>query len=175
MKPELIIAIATLFLAVATVWMAWETRRTAEAAMRALTLEQMPVLGVRDFKFDFPRAAGPQPSFGSILMAIELFNAGRVAVRYKVKSCSVTFANHAISGPLSQGGRVLPGASITFFHPGLSLNPSVSKFPATGRIRFEYEYSDERGRQLRPIVETIEYRVTAAAVGLPRVIWGYIE
>ncbi len=56
MSPELIIAIATLILAGVTVWMAWETRRTAKTATKTLELEQMPVLGVRDFKFDFAPA-----------------------------------------------------------------------------------------------------------------------
>jgi hypothetical protein len=36
--------------------MAWETRRTAKTATKTLELEQMPVLGVRDFKFDFAPA-----------------------------------------------------------------------------------------------------------------------
>lgn len=125
MSPELIIAIATLILAAVTVWMAWETRRTAKTATKALELEQMPVLGVRDFKFDLTRA-GSQPILASIRPAIEFFNAGRVAVTYKVKACELSFANHRISGPLAQRGRVLPGASITFFHPGLSLNPPFS-------------------------------------------------
>jgi hypothetical protein len=174
-SPEIIIAIATLILAAVTAWMAGETRRTAKIATRAVELEQMPVLGVRDFKFELPRA-GAQPSIASIRPAIEFFNAGRVAVTYKIKSCELSFATNGISGPLAQRGRVLPGASITFFHPGLSLNPPVSKFPVTGRLRFEYEYSDESGRQLRSIVETIEYTVSAVPqLGLPRVTWAYIE
>jgi hypothetical protein len=178
-KPELILPIATVILAIATAWMAWETRRTAKAATRTLELEKMPVLGVRAFKFDFDRAASPQqPCFGSIRIAIELFNAGRVPVRYKVKSCSVAFANQEISGQpqfRSHVGKVLPSASRIFFHPGLSLNPPVSTFPATGRIRFEYEYSDESDRQPHSIVEKIEYTVYAAAVGLARVTWHNIE
>jgi hypothetical protein len=154
--------------------MAWETRRTAKTATKTLELEQMPVLGVRDFKFDFAPAG--QRFIASIRPAIEFFNAGRVAVAYKVKSCDPSFAHHGMSGPLAQRGRVLPGASITFFHPGLSHNPPASNFPATGRIRLEYEYSDESGRQLRSIVETIEYTVAAVpATGLPRVTWAYIE
>ncbi len=57
MSPELIIAIATLILAGVTVWMAWETRRTAKTATKTLELEQMPVLGVRDFNSILPPPA----------------------------------------------------------------------------------------------------------------------
>src|SRR6202035_134146 len=130
LTPELVIAIATAGLAIATVvlagvtaWMASETRRTAKTATMALELEQMPVLGVRDFKFDFDRGGtSVTPGITSVRPAIEFFNAGRVAVKYKIKSCELTFSTHGISGPLSHGGRVLPGASSTFFHPGLSFN-----------------------------------------------------
>ena len=51
-KPELLIAIATVILALVTGWMAIETRRTAAAATKALEFEQIPILGLRDLKID---------------------------------------------------------------------------------------------------------------------------
>jgi len=57
--PELIIAIATAALAIATFVLAFvtarmarETRRTAAAAVKALELEQMPILGVRNLRIE---------------------------------------------------------------------------------------------------------------------------
>jgi hypothetical protein len=51
-KPELLIAIATVILALVTARMAFETRRTAAAATKALEFEQIPILGFRDLKVD---------------------------------------------------------------------------------------------------------------------------
>jgi hypothetical protein len=47
-RPELLIAIATVILAFVTAWMAVETRRMARAAKKTVELEQMPILGFRD-------------------------------------------------------------------------------------------------------------------------------
>jgi hypothetical protein len=142
--------------------MAFETRRTAAAATKALEFEQMPILGFRDLKVDVGRwQPGQVARIPSIRIGIELFNSGRVPVRYKVKSFSVTFVNQGVTSGefLSRGGRVLPGASTAFWHPVLPLNPPVSTFPANGRIRFEYDYWDESGRQARSIVDTVDYTV----------------
>jgi CDP-diacylglycerol pyrophosphatase len=62
LTPELIIAIATLALAVVTAWMALETRRTAAAALKALEFEQMPILGFRDLKINVPGASQDSPA-----------------------------------------------------------------------------------------------------------------
>lgn len=171
---ELILAFATVILALITGWMAWETRRTAATATKALELEQMPILGVRGLRVEV--VSIDQVRIASVVIGMELFNAGRVPVRYKVKSFSVRFANHyASTGEfLSRGGRVLPGASTTFFHSGLPLDPPVSTFPAKGRVCFEYEYSDESGRQQRPMVETIEYTLAGPAPGAP-VTWRNVD
>jgi hypothetical protein len=73
----------------------------------------------------------------------------------------VTLANQGVtSGEFeSGGGRILPGASTVFWRPALSLNPPVSNFPANGRIRFEYDYSDEFGSQSQSITDVVEYTV----------------
>ncbi len=118
LTPELIIAIATLALAVVTAWMALETRRTAAAALKALEFEQMPILGFRDLKINVPGASqDSQPGMPSISVGIELYNAGRVPVRYKTRSVALTFANRTTKFGefVSRGGSVLPGAVGVFW------------------------------------------------------------
>ena len=162
LRPELILAIATVILAFVTAWMACETRRTATAAIKALEFEQMPILGLRDLKIDVGKwQPGQLATLTSIRIGIELFNSRRVPVRHKPKSLSVTLANQGVtSGEFeSGGGRILPGASTVFWRPALSLNPPVSNFPANGRIRFEYDYSDEFGSQSQSITDVVEYTV----------------
>jgi hypothetical protein len=177
LTPELIIAIATAALSIATVvlavvtaWMAYETRRTATAALKALQFEQMPILGFRDLAVQTVKQAGQPGTLASIRVGVELFNAGRVPVKYEAKSFSVWFANQGMTSGqfVSRGGRVLPGASTFFWHPTLPLNPPVSTFPANGHIRFEYEYSDESGGQLRPTTERVNYTIEPHF----RISWG---
>jgi hypothetical protein len=165
LRPELILAIAIVVLALVTAWMARETRRTATTATRMLELEQMPILGLRGLKIQIVAQPGQQ-TVTSIRVGMELFNAGRVPVKYRMKSISVTFANqHTSSGQFVGRGRVLPGSSLVFWHPSLVLNPPISTFPASGDVHFEYEYSDESWRQLQSIVEKVTYAVSATQSG----------
>ncbi|HEU5313507.1 MAG TPA: hypothetical protein VFU08_06760 [Candidatus Udaeobacter sp.] len=77
LRPELILAIATVILAFVTAWMACETRRTATAAIKALEFEQMPILGLRDLKIDVGKwQLGQLATLTSIRIGIELFNFG---------------------------------------------------------------------------------------------------
>jgi hypothetical protein len=177
-KPELLIAIATVILALVTARMAFETRRTAAAATKALEFEQIPILGFRDLKVDVGQwQPGQLARIPSIRIGIELFNSRRVPVKYKVKSFSATFANqHFTTGEFqSRGGRVLPGASTIFSHPALPLNLAIENFPASGRIRFEYDYSDESGRQPRSIVDIVDYTVSRGDGGSYTSTWSNVD
>jgi hypothetical protein len=163
LRPDLVIAIATAALAIATFVLAFVTRSTATTATKALALEQMPILGVRDLR---TRTTSPQMQFAtlaSIKVGIELFNAGRIPVKFKVKRIAVTVANQQLStGEFApSSGRVLPGASTIFWQPTtLTLNPPISTFPANGDVRFDYEYSDELGGQLQSVSEAMDYTVS---------------
>jgi hypothetical protein len=161
LKPELVIAIATAALAIATVIlalatarMARETRRTAAAAIKTLELELSPILGFRNLAV---KVLGQAGTLTSIHLGVELFNAGRVLVKYEVKSFSVQLGSNAMSGQLAfRGGRILPGASIFLWHPILPLSPPMP-VPANGHVRFNYEYSDDSGGQLRSTTERVNF------------------
>ena len=176
LTPELIIAIATLALAVVTAWMALETRRTAAAALKALEFEQMPILGFHDLKINVPGASqDSQPGMPSISVGIELYNARRVPVRYKTRSVALTFANRTTKFGefVSRGGSVLPGA-VGVFWLEMPLQPPVSTFPAVGRVQFEFEYSDDLGRQERSIKGTVEYTLSSTEPRTP-VFWRNVD
>ena len=164
LTPELIIAIPTAALAIATVvlagftaWMAWETRSTSKTATKALALEQMPILGVRDLRVKIREHGDAQPPLAitSIQVGIELFNAGRVPVKFRVKSFAISLANHYIKTADFAGGRVLPGASTMFWPPEWDFNPPFVAFPANGKVEFECDYSDELGGQPRSTTEKL--------------------
>lgn len=167
-------AVATIATAV-TAWMAVETRRMAVAASAALELERAPILGFRDLRVEIgarqanegETGSPPQMEAVSVRVGVELYNAGRVPVRYRMRSIRLTFGGRTTDAAtfLSRGGRILPAASIVFWHPSMTLDPPISAFPSTGRVQFEFEYSDESGLKPQLIVETVEYTVSGAAPG----------
>lgn len=174
---------ASVVAAAVTAWMAVETRRMALAAKSALDLERQPVLGVRDLRVEFavvspnPNVAqpGPLPAQG-VRVGVELFNAGRVPVRYRMKAMSVTFAGRATDAAqfLSKGGRILPGASTVFWHATVPLDPPVAVFPGSGRVVCAFDYGEDGASASREISETIAYTADGTAPG-SRISWLYVD
>lgn len=169
--------------AMVTAWMAFETRRMAKAANRALELETMPILGLKDIKVEVSsKVKGDDSEKGDyhllkgLRVGLELFNAGRVPVRYKVNKLSVSFANRVPGSEnyLSRSGQVLPGGSTVFWHSGISLEPPIEEFPNKGRITIDCEYSDDSGKGSKPLKETIEFYLSGASPGA-RTNWLHID
>jgi hypothetical protein len=183
LTPELIIAIATAALAIATfvlagvtAWMARETRTTAETATKTLALEQMPILGVRNLRVEITRYGGdaqPPPAISAIRVGIELFNAGRVPVKYQVTSFAISLADQYIKIGDFGGGRVLPGASSMSWRPQWDFIPPIVTFPANGEVSFEYEYSDELSG--KPRATDILRRFTNHLLSVVNTALAYIE
>lgn len=88
-----------------------------------------------------------------VKVGLELFIAGRVPVRYQVKSLSFSFVNRVPESEnyLSGRSRVLPGSSTIFWHSIIPLDPPVEQFPNKGRITIDCEYSDESGEDPKPL------------------------
>lgn len=169
--------------AAVTAWMAIETRRMAKAANKALELERMPILGLKDIKVEIsPKKKKDDDSeednylLTFVRIGLELFNAGRVPVRYTVNSLAVSFANRVPESEnyLSRSGQVLPGGSTIFWHSGIPLDPPIEKFPNKGRITIDCEYSDDSGDAPKPLKETIEFTLSGAAPG-SRTNWLHID
>jgi hypothetical protein len=177
MDPTLIIAIATCGAAVVTAWMAVETRRMANAAGHTVDFESMPILGIRDIrvevtpcnevKIDETKTA--PTAISGVRVGIELYNAGRVPIRYGVKAIQVTFSGRTIDSPhfLSRSARILPGSSVIFWHPTLPLDPPISSFPAKGRVHCEFEYGRDKSPSTETLKETFEYSLAGAPIGSP--------
>ncbi|MFH1200346.1 MAG: hypothetical protein V1708_04725 [Candidatus Micrarchaeota archaeon] len=177
------VIVSTLAAAV-TAWMAFETRRMAKAANKALELERMPILGLKDIKVEVSNKKAKNTDSEAegeylltwVRVGLELFNAGRVPVRYKVNNLSVSFANRVPESEnyLSRRGQVLPGGSTVFWHSGIPLEPPVEKFPNKGRITVDCEYSDDSGDDPKPLRETIEFTLSGATAG-SRTNWLHID
>jgi hypothetical protein len=167
-----------------TAWMAIETRRMASAARRSVELEHAAIVGVRDVRVEVlasgrnETGASPRAPTGisGIRIGVELFNAGRVPAKYEMKSMSVSLAERTAASAqfLSRGGRILPGSSTVFWHPMMHLDPPVTTFPATGRVRVNFEYAGESVTEPQSIVAIVEYVVGGAAPGSP-ISWLYVD
>lgn len=167
-----------------TAWMAVETRRMATAARLTIEHDRSPILGVRDIRVEIVAGGGngtatssPAPSaVCAIRIGVELFNAGRVPVKYAMRSMLVTFVSRTMDSArfLSRGGRILPGSSTIFWHPSVPLDPPVATVPATGRVRCDFEYGSESVTETQSIVATMEYVVGGAAPGSP-VSWLFVD
>lgn len=179
-KPECVVmltgiftAAAATFAALVTAWMAWETRRMAAASKRATDLEYLPLLGIREIKFGVSSstaahlgASGPAV-LTSVKAGIELFNAGRVPLRYRMKALRLTCAGRSTDtgAYLSRGGMVLPGSSTHFWSTPVALDPPVASFPASGRISCVFEYWRNEDTTIHELKAEIEYAINGAAVG----------
>jgi hypothetical protein len=165
-----------------TAWMAYETRKMATVANKALEIERMPILGLRDIKIElYNNVKGDDLKGGEfvptgIRLGLELFNAGRVPIRYKVNNLSVSFANRVsdLEKYLSRGGQVLPGSSIVFWHSGIHLDPPITKFPNKGRAVIDCEYSSYFGDDPKLLRETVEFTLDGATPG-SRINWLYVD
>lgn len=166
-----------------TAWMAVETRRMAKAANKALDLERMPILGLKDIKVEI--SPKKKKNDGSeeeeylltwVRIGLELVNAGRVPVRYTMNSLAVSFANRVPESEnyLSRRGQVLPGGSTIFWHSGIPLDPPIERFPNKGRIIIDCEYTDDSGDDPKPLKETIEFTLNGATPG-SRTSWLTID
>jgi len=169
--------------AAVTAWMAIETRRMAMAANKALELERMPILGLKDIQVEISTKTEKDGDsdegehlLTGVRVGLELFNAGRVPVRYTVNSLTVSFANRVpeLENYLSRRRKVLPGGSTVFWHSGIPLDPPIDKFPNKGRITIDSEYSDDSGDDPKPLKETIEFTLSGAAPGA-RINWLHVD
>lgn len=170
-------------LAIITAWMAFETHKMAKATNKALDLEKMPILGFKDVitEFDSTKAEDPSEKQNEVLLkgiriGLELFNAGRVTVQYKVKKLLVSFANRVNDQEsyLSRGARVLPGSSSVFWHPGIRLNLPIKDLPKKGKVTLDCQYSDESGLNRKPLKVTIEFNISSNE-GKLRTNWLLVE
>ncbi len=178
-------AVAALIAAGITAWMAVETRRMATATNRSLNLQYQPLLGIRSVPLDIgipestEGAADPSlatRNIQSLVVGLELFNAGQVEITYKMIQMRVSFANRTSDDGmwLSRGSRILPGSSSVFKHPVLQLNPAISGFPAKGRIRAEFEYYHDEKQPHKKLLASIEYTIYLGPAGFV-IDWIFID
>jgi len=180
----LIGACASILAAAVSAWMAVETRRMAAATKRSVDLEYLPILGIRDVRIvvattnvvQIDAQRSEPTAVSAVTVAIELHNAGRVVLNYRMRSMRVTFADRTTDTQqyLSRGGTVLPASSTFFWHPMLALDPPISTFPAKGRVHCEFEYWHDPKDKHAVLCAELEYVVGGCTPG-STTTWVFID
>lgn len=129
-------------MALATVWLAVETRRMAAAAKASVDLAARPYLAFHGIFLNIGNLQNPGTHYtGAVRMGVRLKNPGKVLVYYHVPHITASFAGY---GPLdskfdSHGGVLHPEEEVVYFYP-LIATPAPPKAPAEGEIEFQISF-----------------------------------
>lgn len=119
----------TLVLAVATVWLAVATQKMAKATRQSIQLQSVPYLAIGGLSLDlitFNQIGVPVP-VQTTRLSLLLSNPGQVLVSYQVEKMDVTFNGIGNPSPhfLNNGGVIHPKAVTTFFHPPIGTSAPI--------------------------------------------------
>lgn len=142
MDTQTLMNILTAGLAVATVWLAIETRRMASAAKAQVDLQSQPFLSFRGVDIISVNAANlsnghSQPAFG---LRLRLGNPGQVLVSYNVEDIHSSLTDQALtpSSFKTTGGVIHPSEETLFILP-FAINAASTLLPLID-IEFTISY-----------------------------------
>ena len=136
------VAVATFAVCVATLWLAYETRKVSKAAHESYELETIPYIALAGAVTNF----GPLNGQGPIALQVQLIfsNPGKVMIHYHVNSFVVT--GQGIGAPqgqrLGHGGVIHPSSQIIEFHPSQTV---PQQLPPTLTVNVEFALSYWKG------------------------------
>ena len=163
--PNTLVAIFTLGLAIATVWLAFATHRLANITRKAFDLEARPYFAFGDFvlRIFLKRDLQSEATRQSLLRVGLVFkNPGKIPVHYKLTEISVTFSGQTVDKPRFQnmGGIIYPGDSSIFWYGNIE-NVDVSSLPKQGIVEYKAEYRSDVTTQLYETFRKIEYTLNS--------------
>lgn len=147
MNAQDITNLLTLFLGIATVWLAVETRRMASAAGESLKLQLEPQLAFDGFEIEQGRVQDFQnPDAAGLKFGLKLSNPGQVRINYRMRCLKAVLDGTAYDGGGldTSGGVIHPKMSNTFTSPVIRI-PKAIQAPSSGEITFEIEFWAVRG------------------------------
>lgn len=141
---------ATLALAAGTFWLAVETRKMSAATQRMVELDAQPQLALAEFEAAVDNRV-EQPEVHLVQLRLRLSNPGKVLVRFRVDSVSVSI-NGVLPPPaaryINRTGVVHPGTE-TMFHLTGVLVPKESANPAVANVSYDIAYWAISGKEQR--------------------------
>lgn len=164
-------------LAIATAWMAWQTKQMANATVRMFELESRPYLAIKDLRITLAMvkeaADGPVLSC-QMRVGLILSNPGKVLVSYEVADMSVTVAGKTVDEPhfLNKGGVVHPSGDTVFSFPMIP-NLDLTDFPATGVVSIRLSFRGAGAKDEQKCSARLRYTVQRPPT--EHVDWIYLE
>lgn len=156
-----------------TAWMAIETRRMANAAQETVNLDRAPLLGVKGLAAELHVEQDAPGKVVGARIGVELFNAGRVPVRYELSEMRVTFEGRTVDPCkfVSRSDTILPGSSTLFRYQAIKLDPPLERFPMNGRLSCRFWY----GTPANPRAYTLDRVLEFSIFGDNRVTWVNVD
>jgi len=171
----MVIPLLTLALAIATVWLALETRRMARATRDLVELQGRPYLALAGLQLTLAPALSllTEDQGTMARLALQLSNPGQVLVTYEVDDIEVTFEGVKIQKPAfdNRGGVVHPKEEALFFYPAIT-TPSPLRPGVKGEVRFKMRFWSTPHRE-HYLDARLRYQVTSIDPG--RIEWLFLE
>ena len=175
MDAQILILLLTLGLAIATVWLAFETRRMATATRDLVELQGRPYLAFTGLQLALSPAlnVSSDDQGTSARLALQLSNPGQVLVTYEVDDLEVTFEGVKIKNPTfdNRGGVIHPKDQALFFYPSIT-TPSALRPGVSGEVGFKIRFWSSPHRQ-HHLDARLRYQVTSIESG--HLEWLYLE
>jgi hypothetical protein len=161
MDVHTILNILTGLLAVATVWLAVATHLMARATKRAVELEATPYLSFAEPRVVVGRTPSTVPEAerkSSIRLGIALRNPGKIRVQYQVRTLRMTFNSLTVENPVfnTTGSYVFPGETSVYWYGTLQVAGDV-KPPNYGTAEFEVAYWAANERDKATLSQSVTY------------------
>lgn len=160
------LAILTLLLAAATVWLAVATWRMASVTKASFDLESRPYFAFKDFLFKFFLEKSTNdtqpPTKGAVRIGLKFKNPGRVLIHYQVKTIRITFSGATVDNPKFElmGGAIYPNDETMFWY-GAIQNIDLSTMPKTGIVEYEVDYYAIEKKQTFKSTRKIQYTINS--------------
>jgi len=144
MDPQLLMNLLTGGLAIATVWLAIETRRMASASKSQIELQGQPHLAFHGFNIATAQVANiaEASTTQALRLGLELNNPGHVLVNYEVTSLSSSLGSVSLNSSdfATKGGVVHPGTQTLFLLPFALIPPGPSGPAPSSEVEFAISY-----------------------------------
>ena len=144
MDTQLLLNVLTAVLAVATVWLAIATQLMARSTKRAVELEATPYLSFVEPRIVIGKMPPTVPDAerkSSVRLGVALRNPGKVRVQYEVSALRMTLNSVTVENPTfnTAGSYIFPGEIGVFWYGTLQIKGDVAA-PSHGTAEFEVLY-----------------------------------
>ena len=132
------LAVSTLILAGATVWLGFSTREMANISAKEFELGTRPYFAFKGFCFKvFKKPVGTI----DLQVGLVFSNPGKVLIQYNEKSLHVRFGGKTTENTVhdNHGGEIYPQAE-NIFWCGTIQDLGIATVPGKGLLEYEFEY-----------------------------------